>query len=387
MELLAGQEWGGVKFKGASFLEDVYGPGIDYGDRSARKHSFRVQVDAMSNLADADHFEVMKASHFFPGLPWPMSVKITNPVKIEISKVDVFNTGLFDDLDFVVAPWIALKDKHREAGTLAGFKDNGCVNLKFLYPNQPAQWPQWQFRLWWLQDRPRCMVRVTPDGKMTEGLTSMADVKPLGDGFPSTEAWERILLVANGDDDSDGILNDADLCPDTAALADVDANGCSDAQVDEDSDGVCDPGAPSAGPSACEGEDLCPATAPGAPVGRSGCSDAQVDSDGDGVCNPGAPSGGFSGCTGSDVCPETVIPESVPTFGLKPYRWALTDDADPLEFDTIEKGKGPGRSYTTTDTAGCSCEQIIAEQGLGKGHTKHGCSIGAMDGWVGQVSP
>ena len=60
-----------------------------------------------------------------------------------------------------------------------------------------------------------------------------------------------------------------------------------------------------------------------------------------------------------------------------------------FEFDTVKKGKGkgPGRSYNTTDTAGCSCEQIIEAQGLGKGHTKFGCSISAMDDWVALVNP
>ena len=31
--------------------------------------------------------------------------------------------------------------------------------------------------------------------------------------------------------------------------------------------------------------------------------------------------------------------------------------------------------------------QIIAALGLGKGHTKFGVSIGAMDEWVAQVNP
>jgi len=41
---------------------------------------------------------------------------------------------------------------------------------------------------------------------------------------------------------------------------------------------------------------------------------------------------------------------------LKPNRWVLVDDD--LVFDTLIKGKGngPGRSNTTVDTAGCSCE-------------------------------
>jgi hypothetical protein len=61
---------------------------------------------------------------------------------------------------------------------------------------------------------------------------------------------------------------------------------------DADGDGVAD------------GGDLCPGTAPAAPVDSSGCSQAQVDQDGDGVCTPGAPSGGPGGCTGSDNCPD-----------------------------------------------------------------------------------
>ncbi len=83
----------------------------------------------------------------------------------------------------------------------------------------------------------------------------------------------------------------------------------------------------------------------------------------------------------ADVCADTIIPEGVPTVGLGKNRWALVDGD--FEFDTTApNGNGPGRSYSTADTGGCSCEQIIAAQGLGKGHSKFGCSIGAMDGWI-----
>lgn len=34
------------------------------------------------------------------------------------------------------------------------------------------------------------------------------------------------------------------------------------------------------------------------------------------------------------------------------------------------------------DTAGCSCEQIVEEQGLGLGHRKFGCSVDVMREWV-----
>ena len=90
----------------------------------------------------------------------------------------------------------------------------------------------------------------------------------------------------------------------------------------------------------------------------------------------------------ADNCPATTIPESVPTSGeLNPNHWALTDGD--FEFDTVTngKGKGPNRSYSTADTAGCSCEQIIEAQGLGNGLSKYGCSIGVMDSWVELVTP
>ncbi len=80
--------------------------------------------------------------------------------------------------------------------------------------------------------------------------------------------------------------------------------------------------------------------------------------------------------------------EGVPTMGdLKPNHWALTVTGNGFDFDTVTKGKGPNRSYTIEDTAGCSCEQIIEIQGLGDGHSKHGCSISAMDDWIDFVNP
>ncbi len=89
-----------------------------------------------------------------------------------------------------------------------------------------------------------------------------------------------------------------------------------------------------------------------------------------------------------DVCPGTEAPETnVPTKGsLGSNRWALLDDEDPLVFDQASPQAGAKRSYTLGDTAGCSCEQIIEAQGLGKGHTKFGCSNGAMKVWVEWVN-
>ena len=87
----------------------------------------------------------------------------------------------------------------------------------------------------------------------------------------------------------------------------------------------------------------------------------------------------------ADFCPDTVIPEGVPTNGLGKNRFALVDGD--FVFDTnAPNGEGPGRSYSTTDTAGCSCEQIIDARNLGNGHTKFGCSIDEMDSWVSFVT-
>jgi hypothetical protein len=87
-----------------------------------------------------------------------------------------------------------------------------------------------------------------------------------------------------------------------------------------------------------------------------------------------------------DVCPSTVLPEFVPTYELGVNRFADID-GDGV-FDTVEpNGKGPRKSFDIHDTGGCSCEQIIETQDLGKGHTKFGCSIGAMENWISAVSP
>ncbi len=97
------------------------------------------------------------------------------------------------------------------------------------------------------------------------------------------------------------------------------------------------------------------------------------DSDRDGVPDP------------DDLCPATEIPEGVPTQDLGVNRWALIDGD--FEFDTTpSQGNGPNASFTTEDTAGCSCEQIIDELGLGQGHEQFGCSTGVMGSWVSSVS-
>jgi CSLREA domain-containing protein len=94
------------------------------------------------------------------------------------------------------------------------------------------------------------------------------------------------------------------------------------------------------------------------------------DADGDGVLDD------------HDICENTVIPESiVPSKRLGINRWALIDN-DNIFDTTPPKGVGPDAYFTTDDTHGCSCEQIIERRQLGKGHTAFGCSLGVMRTWV-----
>lgn len=66
----------------------------------------------------------------------------------------------------------------------------------------------------------------------------------------------RTATAAIADADSDGVPDDKDLCPGTAAGVKVDAKGC---PLDSDGDGVPD------------GIDQCPGTAPGIAVDETGC--------------------------------------------------------------------------------------------------------------------
>ncbi len=108
------------------------------------------------------------------------------------------------------------------------------------------------------------------------------------------------------DDDGDGVADEDDLCPGTAAGEAVDVVGCSDAQVDGDGDGICDPSPPSNGPGDCSVfEDNCPATP----------NPGQEDADGDAL-NGGAdevqciftrPAPAGSGVEVPDIVTGTVV--------------------------------------------------------------------------------
>ena len=67
------------------------------------------------------------------------------------------------------------------------------------------------------------------------------------------------------DDDQDGVLNEADVCPRTPLSTIVDGAGCSAQQADTDSDGVLNDA------------DLCPSSALGEIVDEQGCKVIEVE--------------------------------------------------------------------------------------------------------------
>lgn len=232
---------------------------------------------------------------------------------------------------------------------------------------------------------------------------------------PGPSGLTNACDVGVPDADDDGVSDDDDLCPGTTLAAVVDGNGCSDAQVDGDGDGICTAGAPSIGPSECTGSDNCPVDVNPGQEDLDGdqLGDAcDTDTDGDGVlndddncpidANPDQADSDQDGIgdicddsaegdadndhvlDGDDVCPATVIPEAVPTSRLGWYRWTL-DNPDG-SFTQRNPGRWSHFSFTTEDTRGCSCEQIIAESRLPryirKINRKYGCSTLLMLHWV-----
>ena len=105
-----------------------------------------------------------------------------------------------------------------------------------------------------------------------DGLVNELDIV-----CPNTPSGEQVneegCSQSELDDDEDGVNNDVDICPNTPPSVVADAQGCSEEQrtSDSDGDGINDP------------EDNCPNTGQGENVDGNGCSQAQRDSDGDGL--------------------------------------------------------------------------------------------------------
>ncbi|MFT5661763.1 MAG: OOP family OmpA-OmpF porin [Sulfurimonas sp.] len=97
------------------------------------------------------------------------------------------------------------------------------------------------------------------------------------------------IVIVDGDDDNDGVLNSIDKCPTTTPGKVVNADGCF-VDGDDDKDGVLN------------SVDKCPTTPAGKTVDAEGCC-LPEDDDKDGVVNA------------SDICPNTPMGEAVNVDG------------------------------------------------------------------------
>ncbi len=172
-------------------------------------------------------------------------------------------------------------------------------------------------------------------------------------GKTTTTAWQNYVFTTStppADDDSDGVPNTLDQCPNTPAGVPVDASGC---EFDTDSDGVVDsldqcpntPAGATVDVNGCEivldddndgvpnSLDQCPNTPAGAPVDATGC---QFDSDNDGVVDS------------LDQCPNTAAGATVDANGCEVV---LDDDNDGVPNTQDQCPNTP--SGATVDANGC----------------------------------
>ena len=172
------------------------------------------------------------------------------------------------------------------------------------------------------------------------------------------------------DRDQDGVIDELDQCPDTAAGQAVNENGCSFNQRDDDQDGVNN------------GRDKCPETPEGETVDNEGCTALQRDQDQDGVdfsideCleTPNGQIVDEKGCAVQDQdqdldgvpndldeCPDTPINEKVDEKGCA----EIQIDSD-LDGILNEEDACPETPFgLTVDENGCSEKEaeIKGEQG------------------------
>jgi len=163
--------------------------------------------------------------------------------------------------------------------------------------------------------------------------------------------------VAVIDSDNDGIANDADRCPDSAADTVVDSQGC---ELDSDNDGVVNsqdrcsnsPTGKKVDAYGCEldsdndgvtdSRDSCPNSPADVKVDPSGC---ELDSDGDGVTD------------NNDNCPNSATGAKVDTHGCE-----LDDDADGIINSQDLCLETP--SEAPVDTNGCKLQATFILKGV-----------------------
>lgn len=175
---------------------------------------------------------------------------------------------------------------------------------------------------------------------------------------------DNIPDCVDPDDDNDGIDDGDDAFPfDSTESGDNDNDGTGDnADTDDDNDGQADVDETACGSDPLNAASVSP-DADGDDV--PDCVDADDDNDGvdDNV----------------DACPDTSEQAPTSNRGLNKNRWALLNGNN---FIQAPPQAGSVFSFTTADTRGCSCSQIVEVAGIGNNHLKRGCSTSVMLNWI-----
>ncbi|NLP57181.1 endonuclease [Lutibacter sp. B1] len=193
---------------------------------------------------------------------------------------------------------------------------------------------------------PNITIPIHSDGSGTEEVYIFSDVdisaitgsvyiafKYYSDGNPTrwtVDSFEITAEEENEDIDNDGVLNINDLCPNTPEGEEVDANGCSNGQLDDDNDGVQN------------SNDLCANTPEGEAVNSEGCSESELDDDNDGIMN------------NVDLCPNTPEGEEVDANGCS--NGQLDDDNDGVQNSNDLCANTPEGEAVNSE--GCSESQL-----------------------------
>ena len=169
-------------------------------------------------------------------------------------------------------------------------------------------------------------------GPILNGQIAVGQPCPDTDHDTVPDTLDNCPLIANADQadaDADGVGNVCDACPSTAPGSPADTNGCSQIQLDQDLDGICDPGK-SSPLFWCIGSDNCPATA----------NQDQADGDSDGVGDV------------CDNCPIDSNPDQA-KHDSDPYGDACDiDDDNDGYIDTAE-------SYYVSDSLNLKCYNAV----------------------------